>query len=53
MTEPVPDEHGRIPGVDYSAQTWVIAGMAPVTSLSEAQALMDQIDNQHEEEPTS
>lgn len=42
---PEPDEYGRIPGVDYSDQTWVIAGLSPVKTLEEAQTLMNAIDD--------
>lgn len=45
MTEIVSNLPPREPGVDYSEQAWSIAGLPPVTTLDDAMALVEQIEN--------
>ena len=39
-----PDEFGRVPGVDYSDQSWMVAGLEPTKDYDEAQVLMEETD---------
>lgn len=41
-----PDEYGRVPGVDYSDQSWAIAGLPPVKNKEEADLIEQQIASQ-------
>jgi hypothetical protein len=48
---PEPDENGRVPGVDYSDQSWAIAGLPPVKDRDEAFQIIAEIESPTPEEP--